>query len=361
MRVGKLYATVCVCFLTALPATAGIWVSAPGSASVSKSGTATATSPVHFLAIASSPACSKGVSQIAIYTTSNSPAYSVNGSSLDTNLSLSAGTYNVAVKESDNCGWSSKATVQLTVSSSGSGNPPPQAMSFSNLQNQKGWSGYALLPPSWGICSSCTGTGAELKWSWTQNATSPSMDGLSTKSVYGGGNYQWGDVLWNNHIVGDFSSQGLPDTKHTLNPTFHSFTYDVYFWVKDASVSQAMEFDINQFTGGKSYIWGHECRIAGGHQWDIYDDVNHKWLPTGVPCNPISGAWNHLVLSVERTSTDQLLFKSITLNGKTATINHSEPPTSRSWNGITINYQLDGNRYGTPYDVYLDKLTFTMQ
>ena len=343
MRVGKLYAMVCLCVVTALPAMAGVWVSAPGSASVSKSGTVTATSPVHFIAIASSPACSKGVSNIAIYTTSNSPAYSVNGSSLDTSLSLSAGTYNVAVQESDNCGWSSRATVTLTVKSSGSTEPPPPVMTVSNLQNQKGWSGYALLPPSWGICSSCTGTGAELKWSWTQNATSPSMDGLSTKSVYGGGNYQWGDVLWNNHLIGSFSSQGLADTKHTLNPSLHNFTYDVYFWVKDASVSQALEFDINQFTGGKSYIWGHECRIAGGHQWDIYDDVNHKWMPTGVPCNPISGAWNHLVLSVERTSSDQLLFKTITLNGKTATINHTEPPTSTSWNGVPINYQLDGN------------------
>src|SRR4029077_8270984 len=173
-------------------------------------------------------------------------------SSLDASLALDAGTYNVTVQESDNCGWSSKANVQLTVTSSGSSNPPPKAMSFSNLQNQKGWSGYALLPPSWGICSSCTGTGDELKWTWTQNANSPSMDGLSTKSVYGGGNYQWGDVLWNNHLIGSFSSQNLADSKHTLNPSLHSFTYDVYFWVKDASVSQALEFDINQFTGGKS-------------------------------------------------------------------------------------------------------------
>ena len=124
MRVAKLYAMVCLCFIVALPATAGIWVSAPGSANVSKSGTATATSPVHFLAIASSPACSKGVSQIAIYTTSNSPAYSVNGSSLDASLALNAGTYNVTVQESDNCGWSSKANVQLTVTGSASGNPP---------------------------------------------------------------------------------------------------------------------------------------------------------------------------------------------------------------------------------------------
>ena len=362
MRVGKLFTMVCLCLVTALPAAAGIWVSAPGSASVSTSGTATSTSPVHFVATASSPACSKGVSRIAIYTTSNSPAYSVSGASLNTSVSLNAGTYKVAVQETDNCGWSSKAMIALNVTSSASGNPPPApAMSFADLQKQKGWSGYALLPPSWGICSSCTSAGPLLKWSWIQNISAPSMDGVSTKSEYGGGTYQWGDVLWNNHLIGSFSSQGLADTNHTLNPTLHNFTYDVYFWVKDASVSQALEFDINQFTGGKSYIWGHECRIAGGHQWDIYDDVNHKWVPTGVPCNPISGAWNHLTLVVQRTSTNQLLFKTISLNGKTATINHTEPPTPTSWNGVTTNYQLDGNRYGTPYVVYLDKLTFTMQ
>lgn len=187
------------------------------------------------------------------------------------------------------------------------------------------------------------------------------MDGNSTKSHYGAGSTQWGDVLWNNHLIGSFSSQGLPDTNHTLVPTLHKFTYDVYFWVSNAEVSQAMEFDINQFVNGKSFIWGHECRIAGGHQWDIYSDTGHKWMATGIPCHPVSGAWNHLVIQVERTSGDQLLFKTITLNGKTATINHTEAPTATSWHGVTINYQLDGARNMTPYTVYLDKLTFTVE
>jgi hypothetical protein len=168
-------------------------------------------------------------------------------------------------------------------------------------------------------------------------------------------------VLWNNHLIGAFSSQGISDSNHTLVPTLHNFTYDVYFWVKDASVSQAMEFDINQFTGGKSYIWGHECRIAGGHEWDVYDNENERWVPTGIACNPVSGAWNHLVINVQRTSTNQLLFNTITLNGKTGTVNRTYAPTSTSWNGVTINYQLDGNRNGTPYTVYLDKLNFTIQ
>jgi hypothetical protein len=359
-------------FAVTFPAYAGVYVTSPTAATVSTSGNATTSSPVHFVAKATSPACSKGVGAIGIYTAPYALAYTVKGSSLDTNLSLGIGTYNIAIQEWDNCGWSSKALLTLTVASSSTTSTGTSASSgttlgttlgttFSNVQSQKGWSGYALLPPSWGICATCTSAGPQLIWSWTPNASSPSLDGSSTKSVYGGGTVKWGDVLWNNHIVGSFSSQGLPDYNHTLIPTLHNFTYDVYFWVQDASVSQAMEFDINQFTGGHSFIWGHECRIAGGHEWDVYDNVGKKWVPTGVPCNPVSGSWNHLVISVQRTSSNQLLYKSITLNGNTATLNHSESPNTTGWNGVTINYQLDGNSSGTPYTVYLDRLNFTMQ
>lgn len=348
-----LFVNVC-CF-------AGVFVSSPGAATVSTSGTAKSVSPVRFVATGTSPACSKGVASMGIYTAPNKLAYTVQGGSLDTNLSLSAGTYNIAVQEWDHCGWSAKAMLTLTVSAPTSSSTSSTAKTFTDLGSGKGWSSYALLPPSWGICSSCSSSGPELKWSWTQNISSPALDGNSTRSTYGGGTVQWGDVLFNNHIVGNFSSQGLFDTNHTLVPKMHSFTYDVYFWIKDASVSQALEFDINQFTGGKSFIWGHECRIAGGHEWDIYDNINHKWVPTGVPCNPKSGAWNHVVINVQRTSGNQLLFKTISLNGNTATINKTYSPTSSSWNGITINYQIDGNRYGTAYDVYIDKLNFTMQ
>jgi len=362
MRIGNLCAVLFLCAGIVLPASAGVYVTAPGRATVPISGSATATSPVHFIARGTSPACSKGVASVGIYTAPNTLAYKVAGSTIDTNLTLSPGTYNVTVQEWDHCGWSSKASLTLRVGSSvPSMTPTPAGQTFYDLQSGKGWSGYALLPPSWGICSTCTSAGPQLKWSWTPNVTTPSLDNKATKTVYGAGSVQWGDVLWNNHIIGAFSSQGLADSNHTLVPSLHNFTYDVYFWIADASVSQALEFDINQFTGGKSFIWGHECRIAGGHQWDVYDNVNHKWLPTGIPCNPLSGAWNHLVIKVQRTSNNQLLYQSITLNGKTATLNHYENPNTTSWNGVTINYQLDGNRYGTPYTVYIDKVNFTMQ
>lgn len=363
MRPSKLYLAVFLFAFAVCHSFAGVYVKLPASATVSTSGTGSVTSPVHFMATGTSPACAKGVKAIGIYTAPYTLAYSVSGGTLDTNLALGAGTYNVAVQEWDNCGWSSKAMLTLTVGSSPvpQSTPPPTGTTFSNLQSQQGWSGYALLPPSWGICSTCTSTGSRLSWSWTQNVSSTSIDGKSTQSSYGGGTTKWGDVLWNNHLIGAFSSQNISDSKHTLVPTLHNFTYDVYFWVKDASVSQAMEFDINQFTGGHSFIWGHECRIAGGHEWDVYDNVNKRWVATGIACNPVSGAWNHLVINVQRTSANQLLFKTITLNGNTGTVNRTYSPGTTSWNGVTINYQLDGNVNGTPYTVYLDKLNFTIQ
>ena len=239
-----------------------------------------------------------------------------------------------------------------------SSSPGPYYKKFTNLQKQKGWSGYALLAPTWGICASCSPNGTRINWSRVPGISSPAVSGSSAKHSIGG-TVRYGDVLWNNHLIGSFSSQGIPDTNHTLVPKLHNFVYDVYFYAKNISLSQALEFDINQFMGPKGYIWGHECRIAGGHQWDVYDNVNKKWVPTGVACNPINNAWNHLVIQVQRTSTGKLLYKSITLNGKTANINHYENPGTTSWHGVTINYQQDGNSSQQAYSIWLDKVNFS--
>ena len=235
---------------------------------------------------------------------------------------------------------------------------PSNAQTFTNLHQGPGWTGYALLPSGYSICQSCNPSGPQATWSMTQAVASPSLAGNSTRFDIGG-TTPYADILWNNHLIGDFSSQGLPDTGKTLNPATHNFIYDVQFYASNVSASQALEFDINQFVNGKSFIWGHECRIAGGHEWDIWDNVNQKWLPTSVACNPVNNAWNHLVIQVQRTSGDKLLFQSITLNGQTATLNGTEDPTSTTWYGITVNYQQDGNFSQQSYSIWLDQVNFT--
>jgi hypothetical protein len=192
----------------------------------------------------------------------------------------------------------------------------------------------------------------------TPQVSPPSISGNATQLDIGG-QTPFADILWNNHLIGDFSSQNLPDKNRSLIPALHNFTYDVYFYATNISASQAVEFDINQFVGGKSYIWGHECRIAGGNEWDIWDNQNHSWIPTGVACNAVNNSWNHVVIQVQRTAQNQLLYQSITMNGKQAVLNHVENPTSSTWYGVTINYQQDGNRLQEPYSIWLDKLNFS--
>jgi hypothetical protein len=327
----------------------GVFVTAPANK-------ATVSSPVNFAATATT-SCSKGVASMGIYTAPNKLAYVGNGASLNTNLTLSAGTYNTTVEEWDYCGGASTKAVTITVSSNSGGK------TFSNLQSSGGWSGYAQQPPNYSDCLTCTPAGPGTTWALYQKITSPTMSGSSTQYNIGG-TMPYSDVLWNNHLIGDLSSQGLPDTNHTLVQTYHNFTYDVYFWGSNLGVSEALEFDINQFYSGLGFIWGHECRGSeNGSEWDIWDNVNKKWVATGIACNPINNSWNHLVLQVERTSDNKLLYQTITLNGDTHTLNWTYPSYAApsGWWGITVNYQMDGDYKQTPYTVYLDKLNFTYQ
>jgi hypothetical protein len=267
-------------------------------------------------------------------------------------MPTATGSFNLAISVSDPAA-AATSPITLTVVEGG-GN------SFSNLQHSGGWTGYGQGPPAFVDCSPSPCDG--ISYSMSQGIASPSMS--EQASQFGlGGTTVYSDALWNNHLIGDLSSQGLPDSAHTLVPTYHNFTYDVYFYGANLELSQAVEFDINQFFDGQGFIWGHECRISGGHEWDIWNNVSAQWTPTGVACNPVDNSWNHLTIQVQRTSNNQLLYQSITLNGVTSPINQSyDPgPAPASWWGVTVNYQMDGNNAQSPYTVYLDELTFSYQ
>jgi hypothetical protein len=326
----------------------GVYVTSPANNS-------TVGSPTNFAATATS-ACPSGVASMGIYTGPGQLAYVGNGATLNTSLSLGPGTYNATLVEWDRCGGAATAPVTFTVGSSGS-----SGKTFWNLQSSGGWSGYAQQPPDYSDCSWCTPSGPGTTWAMYEGNHSITLSGSSTQFNIGG-NLAYSDVLWNNHLIGDGSSQGLLDSSHTLVPTLHDFTYDVYFYSSNANSAEALEFDVNQFFNGMGFTWGHECRIEGGNEWDVWDNTHYKWVATGIPCYPNMNAWNHLVIQVSRTANNQLLYQSITLNGQTHTLNWTYPPFSApGWWGITVNYQMDGDYRQSPYTVYVDKLNFTYQ
>jgi len=256
-----------------------------------------------------------------------------------------------------------------TSSSSGSGasssaEPPPAQASIgttlTNLQQNSGWLSFAELAPSYVLCRWCSPKGPQVTWSMNRGVSSPSMSGSATEFSVGG-NVKYSDVIWINHLIGDLSTQGIEDHDHSINEATHNFIYDAYFWgtESDFSKAEALEFDINQYVDGKSFIWGTQCRVADGNWWDISVDGGMHWQPTSTSCNPVPNAWNHVVIQVQRTSDDQLLFQTITLNSKTATLNYLEDPGHVIGHGVTINYQQDGDHSQQKYSIYLDQLNFT--
>jgi hypothetical protein len=192
------------------------------------------------------------------------------------------------------------------------------------------------------------------------------VGGLSGKATefHLGGTTPYSDVLFVNPVLGQGSTQGIPDTNHTLLSTIHNFTYDAYFKPTNLAVTQVLEFDVSMYFNGLSLIWGQQCRLAGNPStgvWDIWDNINNKWVSAGIPCRPINNAWNHVTIQMQRESDNWLLFQSITLNGTTYPINRYYQATTApsSWWGVTVNYQMDGNYQQAAYNTYLDNFSLT--
>src|SRR5437660_3823973 len=129
----KTYFLICVtAFMTTLASAGTVTVTAPLNNS-------TSSSPVKYVASATT-SCAKGISSVGIYTAPYQLAYVVNGSSLNTSLSLSAGTYSTVVQEWDNCGGYAKTPITVTVSGTASGTVPASSHVFVVVEENHSYS-----------------------------------------------------------------------------------------------------------------------------------------------------------------------------------------------------------------------------
>ena len=306
----------------------------------------TVTSPATYGATATTT-CPRGVAAMGIYV-NNELVYSTRGSKLNTTLSLSAGAQNTVVEEWDYCGGASYTPINVTVT---------QGSVLQNLQASSGWVGYGELPPNYSTCSDdCYG----INWSASQGISSPSLSGNATKFQIGG-SFPYADVLWTIPLIGDNSTQNLPDRRHTLLPSIHNFTYDADVFVTDWDITQVLEFDISMYMNGSGMIWGNQCDHLADHTWDIWDNGKASWVSTGVACNLNNNAWNHISIQMQRQDDNTLIYNSITVNGTTANLNLKYSPFAvpGSWWGVTANYQMDGNYIEAANTTYVDNFNIT--
>lgn len=305
---------------------AGVSVSSPTSG-------ATVNSPFKVTATATS---SSSVTAMAVYV-DNNLAYKVSGSSVNTSISTSTGSHYLVVQSWDSSGNIQKQglTVNVSSSTSSSTTVPSNAKVYSNIDQMSGWSS----------CNSCAGpggNGAAVPYSMTQYRATPSVDGASTE-FWLGGTTPYSAALWWNQLG--------------ANGAVSNFVYDLYFYLKNPSASQALEFDLNQSGWSKKWIFGTQCDYKDHKDWDVWDTANHVWVKTGIPCSPPQAyTWNHLILEFQRTSTGMAKFVAVTLNGKKSYINRSYWPQASSVQELNVAFQMDGNNTQTDYSVWLDKI-----
>jgi hypothetical protein len=211
-----------------------------------------------------------------------------------------------------------------------------QTKVYTNVSAVGGWSNC-------GACAGQGGNGPTVPYSLTQNVSSPSVDGHAAH-FWIGGKTPYADALWWKELG--------------ANPNVSHFTYDVYFYYKNAGAPQALEFDTNQNVGGRRYIFGTQCDVAA-KQFDVWNTSGAYWMHTGIPCAaPPTYTWNHLTWEYERLN-GQTYYISVTLNGKKSYVNRYGGSRAAGGGELNVAFQMDENRNAVNYDVYIDKLTLT--
>jgi hypothetical protein len=290
---------------------------------VTVTASATPKNPIFFMRVY--------VDQLAVYFTFTN--------SINAQIFIAPGAHTVEVMGEDTQGYISATLLKVNVTSQ-------SQTTISDIQNMPGWqSCSATFPAGSGrdgqICAAGLGTAVS---TMTQGQSSPSMDGKSAKFSMGGPT-PYSNMLYFNAVAGG-------------NSVSH-FTYDLYFYIDNPNVSQALEFDTNQTFGGTRWVWGSECNFNGSGKWDIWDDIN-GWTPTYVDCKPFpANTWIHLVWQFERVG-NQVHYISLAVADQTFTIDRFfQAQPNWTLEEIDVAFQMDGNFAQQPYNVWLDKVNLT--
>jgi len=243
------------------------------------------------------------------------------------------------------------------ISSKGSIQTTPEGRTvISNIQTSSGnWRSWIQLPPDYADClTPCLGTSIEEVF----KVADPSLSGNATMFELNPAS-PYADALFSAQLIGQNSPQ-IPDASHTLLPSIHNFIYDSYFYVTKDSITQVLEFDISMYMNGAGMVWGTQCNHLGDGDWDVWDNVNSRWVSAGVPCKFVNG-WNHVTLNLQRGSDNSLVYQSIALNETTYALNKTYPPAvaDKGWWGVTANYQMDANAAFTANTTYVDNFSVT--
>jgi hypothetical protein len=173
---------------------------------------------------------------------------------------------------------------------------------------------------------------------------SPSLSGSAAR--FDVGPSVWGAALFWKELGSHDEAQNL--------------TYDLDFYIDDSvSNAQALEFDVNQTTGGSKYIFGTECDIRGSGTWRVWNAPAATWVSTGIACPvPQANTWHHLTWELQRGG-GQTHFIAVTLDGNRQSVGMAFNGTSLSGSGLDVAFQADLRASGANVTVWLDNVSLS--
>ena len=266
-------------------------------------------------------------------------------SSISASVSASTGKHKLYVKAWNSNGTSdTSAIIYINVTSSstaaptGEPMPPSGAKLIDNIDQMS----------NWGHCSDCAADPSDptppiAQWSFNQWQNTPSKDGNGIKMWIGGTTPYANALHWKK--LGDQSS-------------YKNFIWEFWIYGKsDMNNAQNIEFDLWQSVGGRKYMFGTQCNYWK-QIWQGWDETKNAWQDTSIPCPKFStGQWHRIKWYLQRTSDNRTRYVSVTVDGKTYSVNRYWPSKSTSWgNSLGVQFQQDLNKYAADHTMWVDRV-----
>lgn len=145
-------------------------------------------------------------------------------------------------------------------------------------------------------------------------------------------------------------------------PKKNTFTYELSFLfgtAGDSAASNCVELDIQQVISGLGFNLGWQFDFSE-NLLRVWNRSGKNWVTTKNPCPRWpAGQWVHIVAENHRDGAN-VYHDAMTINGVRLPINTTFPATPLALpDMLNCAVQLDGNKAGTAYKIYVDRVKFT--
>lgn len=267
----------------------------------------------------------------------------VDGTSLTTQVSASAGTHELHVKSWGPNQAACDTDLSVNVGSSAKSVIPADATVVNNIQTLQNWA-------DWFDTGTIVAGDTAASGSWSI-VNSPSLSGAAMRFV---SNYtDNGGILYYDNFAAS-------------NPDTSSQNWFLDTWVYVASPNNDLanvEMDLNQvLPNGDTVIYGFQCD-GWNNTWDYtWTDTGTHWTQSSQTCNPRNWAmntWHHVQIYFSRDSSENVTYHSVWFDDQQQDINATvHSGLALGWaNSNILNFQIDGLGASGSITTYLDNVS----